>query len=80
MPKVYPSREAYAREVWSILKPSERQDILDDYGMSEADDEFFGYFTDNMDSRHNGAVTFTAVEGGVVVDDEADAWLRGDLA
>ena len=69
--KVYPTREDYAREVWASLDSATQTDILADYGMTTADDEFFGYFAENMDAHHNGTVTFTRTEGGYIVDDEA---------
>lgn len=68
---VYPTREAYAELVWVSLDGPSRAAILADYGMAYGP-EFLGCFTDNMDARHNGTVTFTRVAGGYTVDDEAE--------
>jgi hypothetical protein len=74
---IYPTREAYALKVWRSLDAQTQDDILADYGI-DADTlrgqvalDFLAAFADNMDARHNGTVTFTAVEGGYLVDDEA---------
>ena len=67
---IYPTREAYARKVWASLDAQTQVDILNDYDMDYGA-EFVAAFADNMDARHNGTVTFTAVEGGYLVDDEA---------
>jgi hypothetical protein len=67
---IYPTREHYAIRVWASLDAQTQSDILDDYGVDYGA-EFVAAFADNMDARHNGTVTFTAVEGGYLVDDEA---------
>jgi hypothetical protein len=75
---VYPTREVYALKVWRSLDRQTQDDILADYGYLCVDHitddqwhQFLPAFTDNMDSRNNGAVTFTRVEGGYTVQDDA---------
>ena len=68
---IYPTREDYARKVWGSLDEDTQAEILADYGM-EFGPEFLAAFTDNMDARHNGAVTFSRVAGGYTVQDDAD--------
>ena len=70
--RIYTTREDYAREVWASLDAQTQADILADYDMSYGL-MFLMAFTDNMDSRYNGTVTFTRVEGGYTVEDEAGA-------
>jgi hypothetical protein len=71
---IYPTREAYARKVWASLDSATRADHIAawhdvvEFGPVVP---FYGWLADNMDARHNGTVTFTAVEGGYLVDDEA---------
>ena len=71
---IYPTREAYARKVWASLDSDTRADHIAawhdvvEFGPVVP---FYGWLADNMDARHNGTVTFTAVEGGYLVDDEA---------
>ena len=79
--RIYSTRETYAREVWESLDEDTQTAILADYGYStdmvhltnDEWHEFLPAFTDNMDARHNGTVTFTRVAGGYTVEDEADA-------
>jgi len=69
--RVYTLREDYAARVWHSLDAQTQRDTLDDYGVTGFTMTFLSAFTDNMDARNNGTVTFTPVVGGYVVDDHA---------
>lgn len=71
LPDVWASRWQYAAHVFVSLPDADQVAILDDYGMSAFDPAFLTAFTENMDARNNGTVTFTDTLEGVVVDDEA---------
>lgn len=79
MSKFYRTREDYARAVFRSLDEATQDAILTmDYDLPPmvhlTNDQFTAFlvdFAENMSVRHNGTVTFTAVEGGYDVDDEA---------
>ena len=72
--KIYPTREAYAREVWASLDAVSREDHkarwhdVIEFGPMYP---FYTWLADGIDARHNGTVTFTRVAGGYLVADEA---------